>query len=136
MQEMSRRSGFSEATLRYYERIGLLGPVDRDPGSGHRQFGAATVDRVDALACLRSSGMGVEGMRRYVALLGQGDEAATELRELFEGQSEHLAAEVERLRVRHEYLTLKARLWQAREHGDPDTEAASILRLKEVLRRF
>jgi hypothetical protein len=30
IQETSRRTGLSEPTLRYYEEVGLIGPVDRD----------------------------------------------------------------------------------------------------------
>ncbi|MFE1961666.1 MerR family transcriptional regulator [Streptomyces sp. NPDC059479] len=66
VQEMARRSGFSEPTLRYYEKIGLLGPVARDESSGHRRYEPATVARVEALSCLRSAGMTVSGMRRYL----------------------------------------------------------------------
>jgi MerR family transcriptional regulator, copper efflux regulator len=29
IQEVSRRSGLSEPTLRYYEEAGLVGPIDR-----------------------------------------------------------------------------------------------------------
>ncbi|XVV15082.1 MerR family transcriptional regulator [Actinoplanes sp. CA-131856] len=136
IHEISRRSGFSEATLRYYERIGLLGQVERDPETGHRRYYEATVERVEALACLRSSGVTVEGMRRYVRLLARGDEAADELQDLFAGQAAQLAAEIDRLRVRHEYLTLKAELWAARGRGDADTEAAIGDRVQETVRAF
>lgn len=37
IQEVSRRSGLSEPTLRYYEEVGLVGPVGRDERSGHRR---------------------------------------------------------------------------------------------------
>ncbi|MGW4527320.1 MerR family DNA-binding transcriptional regulator [Amycolatopsis sp. NPDC004378] len=49
--EASRRSGLSEPTLRYYEQIGLVGPVPRDPSSGHRRYDAAAMDVLDALGC-------------------------------------------------------------------------------------
>jgi hypothetical protein len=38
IQDVSRRSGLSEPTLRYYEEVGLIGPVDRDASSGHRRY--------------------------------------------------------------------------------------------------
>jgi MerR family transcriptional regulator, copper efflux regulator len=37
IQDVSRRSGLSEPTLRYYEEVGLIGPIDRDASSGHRR---------------------------------------------------------------------------------------------------
>jgi hypothetical protein len=39
MQAVSRQSGLSGPTLRYYEEIGLLGPIERDASSGHRRCG-------------------------------------------------------------------------------------------------
>ena len=29
-------SGLPESTLRYYEQIGIISPITRDPSSGHR----------------------------------------------------------------------------------------------------
>ena len=34
IQETSRRSGLSEPTLRYYEEIGMIGPIARDGEDG------------------------------------------------------------------------------------------------------
>jgi hypothetical protein len=38
IQDVSRRSGLSEPTLRYYETVGLIGPIARDARSGHRRY--------------------------------------------------------------------------------------------------
>ena len=53
IQNVSRRSGLSEPTLRYYEEVGLIGPVDRDGSSGHRRYSNEDVDALQMLACLR-----------------------------------------------------------------------------------
>jgi MerR family transcriptional regulator, copper efflux regulator len=37
IQDVSRRSGLREPTLRYYEKVGLIGPIERDPSSRHRR---------------------------------------------------------------------------------------------------
>jgi DNA-binding transcriptional MerR regulator len=52
IQDVSRRSGLSEPTLRYYEEVGLIGPVDRDGSSGHRRYSSEDVDTLQMLACL------------------------------------------------------------------------------------
>ena len=44
IQEVSRRSGLSEPTLRYYEEVGLVGPVGRDARSGHRRYDEEDLD--------------------------------------------------------------------------------------------
>ncbi|RSO08294.1 MerR family transcriptional regulator, partial [Streptomyces sp. WAC 06725] len=100
IQEMARRSGFTEPTLRYYEKLGLLGEVARDESSGHRRYDPVTAERVVALACLRSAGVTVSGMRRYLDLLARGDAAAAEQGDRFTSQADKLAAEIEDFRLR------------------------------------
>ncbi|MFF8905178.1 MerR family transcriptional regulator [Streptomyces olivaceoviridis] len=136
IQEMARRSGFTEPTLRYYEKIGLLGRVARDESSGHRRYDPATAERVEALACLRSAGMTVGGMRRYLDLLARGDSAAAEQRDLFAAQAEKLAADIERLRLRLAYLRGKADLWDARVRGDAAAEKHAIEDVTRVMDQF
>ena len=136
IQEVSRRSGLSEPTLRYYEKIGLIGPVDRDESSGHRRYSPASVEIIETLACLRSAGMSVEDMRRYLELRSLGVAAAAEQRELFSTQADRLSAEIGRLRLRLAYLQLKAELWDARERGDDPAESAAVDELLRVTAQF
>jgi len=82
IQDVSRRSGRSEPTLRYYEEIGLIGPIARDASSGHRRCQAEDLDVRQALACMRALGVGIEDMRVYQANRSRGHEAATEQRDL------------------------------------------------------
>ncbi|MFI8008011.1 MerR family transcriptional regulator [Streptomyces sp. NPDC086010] len=136
IQQMARRSGFSESTLRYYEKIGLLGRVDRDESSGHRRYSPATVDRVEALSCLRSAGMTLSGMRRYLELLAAGDSAAAEQRDLFTAQEKKLTAEIEQLRLRLAYLRGKADMWDARVRGDREAEERAVEEIRKALLCF
>ncbi|MFD0052432.1 MerR family transcriptional regulator [Streptomyces sp. NPDC127168] len=133
---MAQRSGFSEPTLRYYEKIGLLGAVARDASSGHRRYEPSTVERVEALSCLRSAGMTVSGMRRYLDLLAQGDSAAAEQRELFSSQAQKLAADIEQLQLRLTYLRRKADLWDARVRGDLGAERQAVDDVVRVMDQF
>ena len=136
VQEMARRSGFSEPTLRYYEKIGLLGVVARDEPSGHRRYAPDTVARVEALSCLRSSGMTVSGMRRYLELLAQGHSAAADQRDLFASQARKLAADIEQLQLRLSYLRRKADLWDARVHGDAEAENDAVEEITRIVEEF
>ena len=56
IQDAAQRSGLSEPTLRYYEEVGLIGPIARDPSSGHRRYREEEVDTLQMLACLRADG--------------------------------------------------------------------------------
>ena len=42
--------------MRYYEEIGLIGPISRDASSGHRRYREEDLDTLQALACLRAMG--------------------------------------------------------------------------------
>lgn len=130
MQEVSRRTGLSDATLRYYERVGLIDAVARDDSSGHRRYDAGTVQTLEALACLRATGMGIDEMRRYRQHLLTAD--ATAERELFERHVERVDHELEALTLRREYLREKVALWSARERGDRTAEERAAGRLAEL----
>ena len=66
--EAAAHTGLSAHTLRYYEREGLLDPVERTAG-GHRTYDVAALDRVAFLACLRDTGMPIRRMRQFADLL-------------------------------------------------------------------
>jgi len=137
IQEMSRRSGLSEPTLRYYEEVGLVGPVDRDARSGHRRYHDEDLDVLQALACLRALGMGIEDMRTYQAnRQSGGPEVAAEQRDLLQRHAERIAAEIAALHTRLDYLREKASLWDARAHSDAGAEAAAQQRVHAALSRL
>src|SRR5580704_13891472 len=82
IQDVSRRSGLSEPTLRYYEQVGLIGPIERDESSGHRRYREEDLDTLQALACLRAMGVSIDDMRTYQANRARGHAAAGEQRDL------------------------------------------------------
>jgi DNA-binding transcriptional MerR regulator len=136
IQDVSRRSGLSEPTLRYYEEIGLIGPIDRDPSSRHRRYREQDLDTLQALACLRAMGVGIEDMRTYQANRAVGHAKAGAQRDLLLRHAERLEAEIKTLRIHLDYLRAKAALWDARDRGDADAEADADLRVHEMYPRL
>ena len=137
IQEVARRTGFSESTLRYYERIGLIDPVPRVTSSSHRRYAAETVDTLEELACLRSTGMGIDDMRAYLEGVAEGLTAAPRMVALFAAHAQRLERDLAALRVRQAYMAAKVALWRARAEGDPRAEqeaAAEVLRIMGQLR--
>jgi MerR family transcriptional regulator, copper efflux regulator len=133
IQEVERQTGLSGPTLRYYEEIGLIGPIARDDSSGHRRYGEGDLDALQALACLRAMGVGIEDMRTYQANRALGRVAAGEQRDLLTRHAHRIEAEIERLQVHLVYLEAKAALWDARDRGDAAEEAAASDRVQAVL---
>jgi DNA-binding transcriptional MerR regulator len=136
IQDASRRSGLNESTLRYYEEVGLIGPIARDPSSGHRRYREDEVDTLQALACLRSMGVGIGEMRTYQENRTLGHAKAGEQRDLLLRHAERVEGEIETLRIHLDYLRAKAALWDAREHADTGAEAAANLQVQKVLPRL
>ena len=136
MQDVSRRSGLSAPTLRYYEEIGLLGPIERDESSGHRRYREEDLDTLQALACLRALGVGIEDMRTYQANRALGSVAAGDQRDLLLRHASRIETEIETLRIHLQYLTAKAALWDARERGDAAGEAEAARRVHDVMPDF
>ncbi|MGL5859719.1 MAG: MerR family transcriptional regulator [Phycicoccus sp.] len=74
--EVAAETGLSLATLRYYERDGLLvRAVPRSP-SGHRRYAPEDLRWLRLLVRLRSTGMSIGDLRGYAALVraGHGNE--------------------------------------------------------------
>lgn len=123
VQQAAELTGLSEHTLRYYERVGLVQPVQRQNSSGHRRYSAADITKLQTLACLRAAGMSLDGMRRYEELLQEGDAAASRQRALFEEQQRILKEQMERMQSNLHYVELKIAYWRAVEAGDKATAA-------------
>jgi DNA-binding transcriptional MerR regulator len=94
--EVSEQTGLSTHTLRWYEQVGLLDPVDRDTG-GRRRYVTADMDRLRFLIKLRSTGMPVRDMVRYVELARRGPATVTERLELLVEHRERVLAQIEAL---------------------------------------
>ncbi|HML24840.1 MAG TPA: MerR family transcriptional regulator [Aggregatilinea sp.] len=102
IQEMADRTGLTAHTLRYYERIGLIQPVDR-ASSGHRRYSEEDVSWVEFLKRLRSTGMPIREMQSYAGLLWQGDQTVERRRKLLE---RHRARVMQKIQELTEYLTV------------------------------
>jgi DNA-binding transcriptional MerR regulator len=70
-REAAEKSGLSQHTLRWYERIGLLGHINRGP-DGRRRFSDSDLDWLVLLSKLRATGMRVRDMQFYAELVRSG----------------------------------------------------------------
>ena len=96
IEEAAAATGVSRHTLRYYERIGLLEPVARG-ANGHRRYTDADLGWVQFLTLLRSTGMPIADMLRFVEMTRGGDGTIRDRVELLEHHREELRARLEML---------------------------------------
>jgi DNA-binding transcriptional MerR regulator len=84
-------------TLRYYERAGLV-EVDRD-SAGHRSYDARTIRRLVFLIRMRTSGMAISDLRRYVELADSGEDTIPERLDLLLEHRDTLRAQIAQLQL-------------------------------------
>lgn len=94
--ELSRRSGLSVDTLRFYEKIGLIAPPPRDD-AGRRDYGADVLGWIAFLEQLNATGMPQSERVEYAALRLQGDATLTRRREMLERHAERVEALAEKV---------------------------------------
>ena len=67
-EEAAEITGLSAATLRYYEREGLL-PQIAGSGSKYRQYTDEDIERIKMIQCMRMANMPIQSIKQYVSLL-------------------------------------------------------------------
>lgn len=72
IRQAAQLSGLSEHTLRFYDREGLLPNIGRT-ASGVRRFSDEDIEWLGMIRCLKSTGMSIKQMRRFVELSMNGD---------------------------------------------------------------
>ena len=109
--EVSEQYGLSADTLRYYERVGLIPPVNRTE-SGIRDYNELDLRRVDFVKCMRSAGLPVEVLVEYVGLVQQGDGTIEDRKEILKHQREQLVARMEEMQKTLDLLDHKIEVYE------------------------
>jgi DNA-binding transcriptional MerR regulator len=88
--QAAEQTGLTAHTLRYYERDGLmLASVDRS-ASGHRRYSERDLTWIEMITRLRSTGMPMRDVRRYAALVRDGDGNEAERLDLLKSHRERV----------------------------------------------
>jgi DNA-binding transcriptional MerR regulator len=114
--DVARLSGLSIDTLRYYDRAGLLGAVQRD-GGGRRVFGRDTLGLLDVVLRLRRTGMPVEEVRHFVELVRSGDTERAGRLQLLLAHRRRVLAQLDQLQDDLVVIDWKIAAYQAGEDG-------------------
>ena len=83
IREAAEVTGIGEHTLRYYERIELLEPIQRN-ASGHRRYRREDLGWIELLTCLRQTGMPIRAMQQFAAWQREGDPTGEKRKALLE----------------------------------------------------
>lgn len=108
---VSRQSGMSVDTLRYYERIGLLPEVNRGE-NGIRDFNELDLRRVEFIKCMRRAGLSIEVLSRYMELVQQGDSTVEARKDILIQQRAQLAARMAAMQETLDLLDHKIEIYE------------------------
>lgn len=122
IKQAAQVTGLPASTLRYYESIGIIRPIERDRSSKQRVYNEDDLNVLVAISCLSATGMSIDDMRTYLRNRSRGAAAAEEQVELLTAQQRRLAAEEEQLKIRRRYVDLKIAYWHAVLRGDEPTK--------------
>ncbi|NIK77178.1 DNA-binding transcriptional MerR regulator [Paenibacillus castaneae] len=87
IKETSEKTGLSEDTIRYYEKIELL-PRAKRKGNTHRVYRSEDLFMMKIITCLKKTGMSLDEIRPYMNLSSFNDDL-TASPELYELLQEH-----------------------------------------------
>ncbi len=77
IQDVSKKTGLSTHTLRYYEKEGLICGVERSQG-GFRQYTDEDLEALGLICCLKNTGMSLQEIARFVSLTRSGEHTLAE----------------------------------------------------------
>jgi DNA-binding transcriptional MerR regulator len=111
ISEVSQQSGLSVDTLRYYEKIGLIPPINRN-GNGIRDYSELDVRRIEFIKYMRMAGLPIEVLTAYFVLVEQGDETIAARQEILQEQRARLVAKMAELQETLDVLNHKIDIYE------------------------
>jgi DNA-binding transcriptional MerR regulator len=111
IQQVSEATGLSAHTLRYYERIGLIHPIEREENT-RRLYTEDDIGWIDFLLKLRATGMSIKEMQMYAELQRQGDETLPQRVEMLKSLRGKVEARMSELNEHLKLICYKIELYQ------------------------
>ncbi|OKZ75375.1 MAG: MerR family transcriptional regulator [Clostridium sp. 26_22] len=116
ISEVSRKYNITADTIRYYEKEGLIPAVPRDK-NGIRDFDENSCGWIEFIKCMRSAGLEIETLKRYVSLFRQGTATVRERKILLIEQREKLLKKQENIKATLDRLNYKIEKYEEIEKG-------------------
>lgn len=96
ISEVSQKYGLPADTLRYYEKVGLIPPVNRKE-SGVRDYTETDCGWVEFIKCMRGAGLSIETLIEYVSLFRRGNRTLQKRKQLLIKERDSLQQRVEQM---------------------------------------
>lgn len=102
--EASKRFNLTNDTLRYYEKIGLIKASRKN---GIRDYSEEEINRIEFIKCMRSAGLSIDFLVKYIKLVDIGASTIGERKKLLLEQKEILTTKIKEMQSTLERLDYK-----------------------------
>ena len=113
IQDVSRKTGLTAHTLRYYEKEGLIPSIERSQG-GIRQYTDEDLEALGLICCLKNTGMPLQEIARFVQLAHEGDGTLEERVKLLKDHREKLIARMDEMQKYLDKITWKVNFFSGK----------------------
>lgn len=110
--QVSQKYNVSSDTLRYYEKIGLIGPVRKNK-SNVRNYDEEVLKQIEFVMCMRQANVSIEALIRYMKLYKKGDETLAERRKILQDELKNVNNQIKELKKAQSKLIYKIKLYDA-----------------------
>jgi len=98
--------GLTVDTLRYYERVGVIPPVNRDK-NGYRNYTTMDLNWVFLAKSLRKAGLSVESMIEFATLAQSSEDVADAQKQILDNQLKEIEAKIAEMKQARNLLQHK-----------------------------
>jgi len=114
ISEVSEITNISTHTLRYYEKVGLIYPIQKGKG-GIREYTEQDVSRLKFIKCMRGADVPIESLKVYIDLYDEGDHTYEERMSILKKEYENMLQKQKDVEAGVEYLKHKIEVLEKNE---------------------
>ncbi|MHC5249498.1 MerR family transcriptional regulator [Enterococcus sp. LJL90] len=93
ISQAAKQLDLTSTTLRYYETIGLIPPIERT-ASGVRNYSEENVDWIYTIKCMRDAGLSIDSLIQYNALYLEGAQTYDERKAILMKERQNLVDKI------------------------------------------
>ncbi len=110
IKEVATQENLTPDTLRYYEKEGLIGPIEKTKG-GIRNYNENDIVRIRFIKCMRGADLPIDALKKYISLYDMGPSTEKERREILVNEREVLIERLNKMHKALDRLNLKIKLY-------------------------
>lgn len=108
IKQVAEKLGVTVSTLRYYDKEGLLPFIDKKE-NGTRIFKDEDFNGLAIISCMKSSGVPIKDIKKYMDLCAEGDSTLEERMQIFLERKEFVKKQIEELN--NVMKTIEHKIW-------------------------